>query len=145
MRKRTLAREHALQILYQFELNPGELKDIMKSFWQQFPDTAEEVRFFTERLVYGTEEKLKEIDQVIEGAVKNWKLGRIAVLDRNILRFSVYELLYMNDIPPKVTINEAVNLAKKFSQEESGKFVNGILDHINHEQKPLKSSSHEKA
>ena len=72
-------------------------------------------------------------------ATENWDLNRMAVIDRCILRFAAYELLYMDDIPPKVSINEAVNIAKKFSQEDSGKFVNGVLDKINHTEKPRNS------
>ena len=87
---------------------------------------------FTEQLVRGTHEHLKEIDQKIIQYTENWQLNRMAVVDRNILRFAVYELLFLDEIPPKVTINEAVNVAKKYSQDEAGKFVNGILDKINH-------------
>ena len=77
-------------------------------------------------------EHLDEIDEKIAKYTENWQLSRMAVVDRNILRFSVYELLFMDDIPPKVTINEAVNVAKKYSQDEAGKFVNGVLDKIHH-------------
>lgn len=143
MRKRTLAREYALQILYQLEFNPRTITETLTSFWHEFPDVEEEIRNFTERLVQGTERNKKEIDEVIIRAVQNWEMSRIAVLDRNILRFAAYELLYMDDIPPKVTINEAVNLAKKFSQEESGKFVNGILDRITHSEKTRTEPPHE--
>lgn len=135
MRKRTRAREYALQILYQYELNPENLQETMASFWAHLADVPEEIKQFAEKLVLGTHQNLKEIDEVIARSVENWKFNRIAVLDKNIMRFAVYELLYVEDIPPKVTLNEAVNLAKKFSQEDSGKFVNGVLDHINHSEK----------
>ena len=144
MRKRTLAREYALQILYQYELNPEELSKVLSTFWERLEETPPvEVCIFTERLVRGTKEHLKEIDETIVRAVENWDFNRIAVLDKNIIRFAAYELLYLEDIPPKVTINEAVNLAKKYSQEESGKFVNGILDRIHHTEKVRYSKSHE--
>lgn len=136
MRKRTQARECALQILYQSEMNPEELEEVIKDYWLQNPEFEGEVRSFAERLVRGTAERLKEIDGVIQKAADNWDLQRMAVVDRNIMRFAVFELLFCEDIPPKVTINEAVNIAKKFSQEESGKFVNGVLDKINHSEKP---------
>ena len=142
MRKRTLAREYALQILYQCELNPEEISRVVQSFWEQVPKEDPEIKKFTERLVMGTYEHLKEIDEVISRAVQNWELSRVAILDKNIMRFATYELLFMADIPPKVTINEAVNLAKKFSQEESGKFVNGVLDRINHTEKVLYTLRH---
>ncbi len=132
MRKRTLGRECALQILYQHEMNPEPLEEVMVSFWDQNSELGEEIRLFAESLVKGTEEHREEIDRVIRRATENWELSRMAVIDRNILRFATYELLFVKEIPPKVTINEAVNLAKKFSQEESGKFVNGVLDKISH-------------
>lgn len=139
MRKRTRAREYALQILYQYELNPENLKESVASFWESLPDVPQDIRDFAEKLVYGTHQNLKEIDGVIARSVDNWEFNRIAILDKNIMRFAVYELLYLEDIPPKVTINEAVNLAKKFSQEDSGKFVNGVLDRINHSEKSRSS------
>ena len=141
MRKRSIARECALQILYQYEMNPSALEQVLKDYWVQNPEFEEEVRIFAGRLVLGTTEHLKEIDGIIQRAADNWDLERMAVVDRNIMRFSVYELLFCDDIPPKVTINEAVNIAKKFSQEESGKFVNGVLDKINHSEKPRTASS----
>ncbi len=144
MRKRTQARECALQILYQQEMNPAPIEDVIKAFWEENSESSEEIRFFAEMLVRGSLEHRGEIDQVILKATENWQLERMAVVDRNILRFSTYELLYVEDIPRKVTINEAVNLAKKFSQEESGKFVNGVLDKINHTEKSRTATGHEK-
>ena len=84
-----------------------------------------------------------EIDQVLGKYADNWELSRMAMIDRNVMRLATYELLYLADVPPKVTLNEAVNLAKKFSQEESGKFVNGILDKINHTEKPKNPKDHD--
>ncbi len=138
IRKRTQARECALQILYQYEINPEPLSDLLSKFWQQEEQAASspEVRVFAEQLALGTCEHQSEIDKVISQYADNWELHRMAIIDRNIMRFATFELLFASDIPPKVTINEAVNLAKKFSQEESGKFVNGILDKINHTEKP---------
>ncbi|HNX69462.1 MAG TPA: transcription antitermination factor NusB [Candidatus Omnitrophota bacterium] len=137
IRKRTQARECALQALYQHEINPEPFPELFKRFWGQHEESfSQEIRNFTEALVQGTSDHLPEIDEVITRYADNWELSRMAIIDRNIMRFGVYELLFLADIPPKVTINEAVNLAKKFSQEESGKFVNGILDKINHTEKP---------
>jgi len=132
MRKRTQARELALQILYKRDLNPEPLEALLSSFWETTKGVSPEVQEYTERLVLGSLEHLQEIDAVLSKYTEHWELARMAVVDRNILRFGAYELLYLEEIPPKVVINEAVNIAKKFSQEDSGKFVNGILDKINH-------------
>jgi len=91
---------------------------------------SEDVKPFSEELVLGVCGHLRELDSLIGKASKNWRLERIAKVDRSILRLAVYELLYRDDIPPKVSINEAVDLGKKFGTEESGAFINGILDKI---------------
>lgn len=135
MRKRTQARECALQLLYQYELNPKPLQEQFASFWEQNPETPQEVRDFSEMLVRGTLKNLSEINEIVAKYARNWEINRMAVIDRNILRFATYELVFCEDIPPNVTINEAVNIAKKFSQEDSGKFVNGVLDQISHSEK----------
>ncbi len=131
MRKRTQARECALKILYQMDMGGQPLDEILPSFWE-FNPVPDDVREFAEKLVLGTFEHIRDIDPKIAQYTENWQLSRMAVVDRNILRFAVFELIYLNEIPPKVTINEAVNIAKKYSQDEAGKFVNGILDKINH-------------
>ena len=137
MRKRTLAREYALKLLYQFDLQ-GELEEAAYGiFWEEQP-VEDEVREFTEKIVRGTIRNLKNIDDIVTRYAENWELKRMAVIDRNVLRQATYELLYLStEIPPKVVINEAVSLAKRYSQEESGKFVNGILDKINHTEQRL--------
>lgn len=139
MRKRTQARESALQILYKQDLNPeSSIETLLNEYWETNPSPPE-VREYAQRIVQGTLLHQSEIDSVLSKYTEHWELHRMAVVDRNILRFSTYELLYLDDIPPKVVINEAVNIAKKFSQEESGKFVNGILDKISHsEARPRK-------
>ena len=113
-------------------MNPAPVEEVFESFWKENPNFSGDIRRFSEELVRGTREHLAEIDEIVARATANWQLNRMAVIDRSILRFATYELLFLADIPPKVTLNEAVNLAKKFSQEESGKFVNGVLDKINH-------------
>jgi len=135
MRKRTIARECVLKILYQIELIQDTPETIRKQFWEDNP-VDEEIRAFADRIVEGTLQHKAHIDEIVARHTENWNLSRMAVLDKNILRFGTYELLYMPDIPPKVTINELVNIAKKYSQEDSGKFVNGVLDHINHHEQP---------
>lgn len=140
MRKRTQARECALQMLYQVDITGGELNQIFYDFWET-NESSPEIQSYAESLVSGTSLRLKEIDEVLAKYAENWNLERMAVVDRNILRLSTFELLYLDEIPPKVAINEAVNLAKKFSQLESGKFVNGVLDKICHtEPKRVKAS-----
>jgi len=89
-----------------------------------------ETREFCLRLVKGVLDHRKEIDQMIEAASSNWKIGRMAGVDRNLMRIAVYEILHCNDIPVRVSINEAVDIGKKYSTEESGAFINGILDSI---------------
>jgi len=129
MRKRTQARECALKILYQIDVTALNLDMIFDHFWEDAEDTyAHEVREFSTRLVYGVHENCEAIDQKIMVYATNWQLKRMAVIDRNILRLGVFELFYSEDIPPKVTINEAVEMAKKYGDLESSKFVNGILD-----------------
>ena len=130
MRKRTQAREYALKILYQAEIARRDIGLAVRNFWQTGNTPDSYVKEFTELLTSGIEAHLPEIDQKISQYATNWQLKRMAVIDRNILRMGVYELLYAADIPPKVTINEAIELAKKYGDLESGKFVNGILDKI---------------
>lgn len=131
MRKRTYARELSLQILYQVDITGETVEAVLSRFWQNREEPCQEqVKNFTEGLVKGVTQNLAMIDERISEYATNWQLKRMAVVDRNILRLSCYELLLREDIPPKVSINEAVELAKKYSGPESGKFVNGILDRI---------------
>jgi len=132
MRKRTQARECALKILYQINIANHSKEEVFADFWENNP-VKEDVQSFAKKLVDGTLEHLEAIDKIVSKHTQNWQIDRMAVVDRNILRFATYELLFLSDeIPPKVVINEAVNLAKKYSQEEAGRFVNGVLDNINH-------------
>jgi N utilization substance protein B len=128
--KRRQAREYALQILFQIDFT--EKKFDGKGFEQFWSDKKEnrDVKEFTEKLVRGTLDKLDEIDKVIEKITENWLLKRMAVVDRNILRFAVYEILYREDIPSAVTINEAIEISKKYSSTEAASFLNGVLDRL---------------
>jgi N utilization substance protein B len=130
--RRRQAREIALQFLYGFDLNPRELDPALADLWKSFKIRAEE-REFAAELIRGTIAEKDRLDALIEKHAHNWKLGRIALIDRNILRLGLYELSCCDDIPPKVSINEAVDLAKKFSTDQSGSFVNGILDQAREE------------
>lgn len=141
MRKRTQARECAVQILYQHEMNPTDIGDSLAAFWQQNNEFSQETRTFAEKLVTGTLDHQETLDSIVSKYTENWQIWRMAVIDRNILRLATYEMLFVEEIPPKVTINEAVNIAKKFSQEESGKFVNGVLDKISHTEEKRYPSS----
>lgn len=151
---RRQARERAIQFLFQCDINPpDDLREALDVFWtsqqtamleiekgkatwgQPFeipPPTAEEaaVRAFAEPLIKGTIAFRGEADAEVGKHAINWRLDRIAAVDRNILRLAIYEMFHRNDIPPVVTINEAIELAKKYSTEESGRFVNGILDKV---------------
>ena len=147
MRKRTRAREFALQGLYELDINgsANELEEALEDFWKDRTDMVltnpeklaleddkkePEIRAYTEKLVRGTLEKKKQIDPTIERFAENWEMTRMACVDRNILRLATYEILHVDDIPVKVAINEAVELAKRYGEQDSSKFVNGILDRI---------------
>ncbi len=130
MRKRTLAREAALKILYQAEITRREPQIAAENYWAEYETIDKPVKDFCDRLIIGVGLRQKEIDEKISQYAANWQLKRMAVIDRNILRMGTFELLYTPDIPPKATINEAVELAKKYGDLESSKFVNGILDKI---------------
>ena len=131
MRKRTQARIFALQILYRIDITQDGYIDCLNNFWLNLDGSIEdEVKDFTDELVKGVITNLDTIDKKIAEYATNWQIQRMAVIDRNVLRLSCYELIFRQDIPPKVSINEAVELAKKYSGPEAGKFVNGILDKI---------------
>jgi transcription antitermination protein NusB len=154
MGKRREARERAVQFLFQHDINPPEdLEAALAQFWESQraaaiagekgsanwgqpvelpPPTTEEaaVRLFADPLIRGAIQHRDEADALIRKHAVNWELHRIAAVDRNILRLAIYEMLHRDDIPPVVSINEAVDVAKKFSTQDSGKFVNGILDKV---------------
>jgi N utilization substance protein B len=128
--RRRRAREYALQILFQIDFKSQEVsRNDFEDFWLD-KNESEDVRKFTEELVKGTIERLDEIDSRLEKVAENWVLKRMAAVDRTILRFAAFEILYRKDIPPAVTINEAVEIAKKFSSSEAAPFINGILDKL---------------
>jgi transcription antitermination protein NusB len=129
MGKRRKARELALMLLYELDYRPADLPAVLREFWRDRV-VPPEVRTFAEALVRGTAEKIAELDETIEANAAHWSLARIAPVERNILRLAAYELLFRDDIPERVAINEAIELAKLYGSEESGAFVNGILDQI---------------
>ncbi len=129
MRQRTRARVYALQILYQIDITGDPVDDVLEQFWRD-AEQSPEVRGFATQLVKGASKNLEEIDALIVQRSEHWKLSRMPAIDRSILRLGTYELLYRDDIPPKVAINEAVELAKNYSTPDSGQFINGILDKL---------------
>ena len=126
--KRRKAREYALQLLFRVDFTENNIaKKDFEEFWEDREESPEVMRF-AEDLVRGTIEHIADIDNMIVRVAENWMLDRIAAVDRNILRFAAYEIVYKKDIPPAVSINEALEIAKKFSSVESVAFLNGILD-----------------
>jgi N utilization substance protein B len=132
MHKRRKAREIALQVLYGLDTQGGELSDAIALFWANFDNTFEEmsedVKKFSDEIIEGAWKNRGEIDKLISGNSENWTIGRMSRVDKSILRMAVYELLFRPDIPPKVTLNEAIDLGKIYGSENSGSFINGILD-----------------
>lgn len=126
---RRQSRECALQMLYQSSMGNIPVEKVLENFWDCV-ESSERARGFAEDLAKGVETHLDEIDSLIACNSTNWRLSRMASVDKNILRVAVFEMLYRPDIPLKVTINEAVEIAKLFGTHESGAFVNGILDNI---------------
>ena len=136
MGKRRKGRELALQLLYQLDVQgEGSPAPHLDEFWTRHPVDVE-VRDFAEALVRGTKLHEAKIDELISQYALHWELERMAVVDRNILRQGIFEILWAGDVPPKVAINEALEVAKKFSTQESSRFINGILDRIHKELRP---------
>jgi N utilization substance protein B len=138
LRKRRKSREFALQVLFQLEITK---QDSVKAFTQSKEHFLKEAENdeFAEQIVLGVREHFQQIDRLIERYSENWRLDRISLIDRNILRMAIFELLYCEEIPPKVTLNEAIDLGKRFGTDDSGSFINGILDRIQNEcvRKPI--------
>jgi N utilization substance protein B len=133
MGSRRTGRERALQALYQLEVSQGQPLDALEAAWQAEPEPGKpdmQAHQFARELVLGVWDNLKEIDALIEGHSHNWRLDRMSRIDRNVLRLGIFELKYREDIPRKVTLNEAVELGKNFGTEESSAFINGLLDRV---------------
>ncbi len=127
---RRKSREYALQILFQLDLTGNDLTDeVWTDFWESNKE-GKGIKEFSLSLVNGTLEHIDALDEIITKAAENWSLSRMAVVDRILLRMAAYELFYRDDIPHAVTINEAVEISKKYSAEDSAPFINGILDKI---------------
>jgi N utilization substance protein B len=132
MGSRRQGRELALQVLYQLDFQPdlGAQNALGRFFLCFAPEEDPEARAFTERLVRGVITEQVMIDQRIGQASRNWRLERMARVDRNVLRLAVFELYFGEDVPPKVAINEAIEIAKRFGTQETPAFVNGVLDRV---------------
>ena len=129
MGNRRRSRELAMQALFQIEMTQDHSTEAIELFCKHFRVPKNAKPFFL-RLVKGVKEFQHEIDPLITSFSDHWKINRMSRADRNIMRIAVYELLFCDDIPPKVSINEAIDIGKKFGTEESGAFINGILDSI---------------
>jgi N utilization substance protein B len=129
MGTRRKARELAVQLLYQHDLAKMDPEEGMRLFWEYFPVDME-AREFCTQLVLGTLDRLAVIDELLSEASENWSLNRMSVVDRNILRLATYELVDRPDIPPSVSLNEAIEIAKKYSSPDAAVFINGVLDRV---------------
>jgi N utilization substance protein B len=132
MGSRRKAREYALQLMFQWDITHDSIELITATFWES-QDEPEETRMFAEALASGTIDKVEKIDSMIRRHAENWRMDRMAVVDRNILRLATYEFLYDTETPKTVVINEAIEIARRFSSQESPQFINGILDSIRKE------------
>jgi transcription antitermination protein NusB len=141
--KRREGREAALQLLFFWDLNLHEpLTELdLDGFWK-LRTAAPNVRVFAVALARGVIERQTEIDEKISRCTANYELRRISAVDRNVLRIAIYEMLHVPDVPPIVAINEAIDIAKKYGTEESGRFVNGVLDRVKLElTRPLRTAA----
>ena len=131
MGRRRQSRETALQLLYALDITHATSREVLRATWTETM-LSPEIRDFTTTLVTGVIQRRDEIDACIQECSTNWSLERMGMVERNILRFAIYELCFLPDIPPNVTINEAVEVAKKYGTEEAPAFINGILDRVKH-------------
>jgi transcription antitermination protein NusB len=129
MGARTTGREAALQMIFALEANGGSAERVITQFWRETPGDPEG-REYAERMVRGVAADLEKVDGTIRKASTNWRIERMARVDRNVLRLGTWELAQIDDVPRAVILDEAVELAKRFGSEDSGSFVNGVLDRI---------------
>ncbi len=129
MGKRRQAREFAIQVLFHLEFSAGDPEEVFELICEIFSPQAPAIPF-SRKLVLGVCETKKELDLLISSASKNWRLERMSRLDRCILRLAAFEISFLDDIPPKVSIDEALEIGKRFGSEDSGRFINGVLDNI---------------
>ena len=142
MGKRRKARESTLQILFQLEFDDTQPEKVIDSFWKNQKATKE-IKEHCQWLVEGITLHSESIDRLIQSVSANWRISRMAIVDRNVLRIAVFELLHGEDLAPAIVINEAIEIAKKYSSEEGATFVNGILDAVRKEIQEMKNLSKE--
>lgn len=145
MGRRRKARESALQILFQLEFNSGDADRLASQYWD-IQKAAEDVKEYGSWIVQGIRANPREIDDAIQRASENWRIARMAAVDRNILRIAVFELLKEKTLAPAIVINEAIEIAKKYSGDEAAVFINGVLDavhkNLKNEQEQQKEGYH---
>ncbi len=130
MGARRKARECALQMLFQYDVAHPSMDELVATYWGEMAEAAEDVREFATELAIGAISHLEEIDEIIRLRTEHWRISRMAIVDRNLLRLAVYEFLYQPNTPHTVAINEALEIARRFSNQEATQFINGILDAI---------------
>jgi N utilization substance protein B len=133
MGPRRKAREYALQMLFQWDITHDAIDQIATTFFQNLPEESAAVVDFARELVTGTIENVEHIDRLIQRHAEHWRLDRMAIVDRNLLRLATQEFLYDKETPKTVVINEAIEIARRYSSQESPQFINGILDSIKKE------------
>jgi transcription antitermination protein NusB len=142
MGARRKARVCALQMLFQFDVTKPRVDELTKMYWDSFGEEFGEVdEEFASRLALGTISHIESIDELIKQRAENWRISRMAIVDRNILRLAIYEFLYEDDTPKTVVINEALEIARRFSTFEATQFINGILDAIKRDLETKESAS----
>jgi len=143
MGRRRKAREETLRILFRLEFENKQIEKTLNQYWES-KKTPEEIKEYSTWLVNGIISDQAKIDNIIQKVSEHWRVSRMALVDRNILRMAVFELLHEKNIAPAIIINEAIEIAKKYSGDEAATFVNGILDAIRKNLKDIKNSSKEK-
>jgi N utilization substance protein B len=133
MGPRRKAREYALQMLFQWDITHDDIEQIVVTFFQNQLEESQPAVDFARQLVTGTVEHIEQIDEIIRRHAEHWRLDRMATVDRNVLRLAVQEFLYDKEMPKTVVINEAIEIARRFSAQESPQFINGVLDSIKKE------------
>ncbi len=130
MGARRRARECALQMLFSYDVARPSIEELLETYWEEMAEASEEVRVFANELAVGTISHLNEIDERIRLRTEHWRIPRMAIVDRNLLRMAVFEFIYQPNTPKTVAINEALEIARRFSTNEATQFINGILDAI---------------
>jgi N utilization substance protein B len=142
MGSRRKARICALQMLFQYDIARPPISELISTYWSELgDDIGDEARQFSNKLAAGTIQHLEEIDQLIKKRAENWRISRMPIVDRNILRLAVYEFIYEPETPKSVIINEALEIARRFSTFEATQFINGVLDAIKRDLESSQASS----